>query len=176
MTEDSAASGGIVPICPAASPIAPPTKSNFPARGTRRTYERSFHTLALAPERTGIGIRRYFTTEGVHPYDQISWERRDSLISNWKTGEVAFEQRNVEVPASWSVNATNILAQKYFRGTVGTPEREWTLRQVADRVVDTVTNWGVAGGYFVDQAEADAFNAELKHLVINQKAAFNSPV
>jgi ribonucleoside-diphosphate reductase alpha chain len=132
--------------------------------------------MALAPERTGIGIRRYFTTEGVHPYDQIAWERRDSSIANWKTGEIAFEQRNVEVPASWSVNATNILAQKYFRGTMGTPEREWSLRQVADRVVDTVTNWGVAGGYFVDQAEADAFNAELKHLVVNQKAAFNSPV
>jgi ribonucleoside-diphosphate reductase alpha chain len=132
--------------------------------------------MALAPERTGIGIRRYFTTEGVHPYDQIAWERRDSSIANWKTGEIAFEQRNVEVPASWSLNATNILAQKYFRGTMGTPEREWSLRQVADRVVDTVTNWGVAGGYFVDQAEADAFNAELKHLVVNQKAAFNSPV
>jgi ribonucleoside-diphosphate reductase alpha chain len=132
--------------------------------------------MALAPERTGIGIRRYFTTEGVHPYDQIAWERRDSSIANWKTGEIAFEQRNVEVPASWSVNATNILAQKYFRGPMGSPEREWSLRQVADRVVDTVTNWGVAGGYFVDQAEADAFNAELKHLIVNQKAAFNSPV
>ena len=132
--------------------------------------------MALAPERTGIGLRRTFTTEGVHPYDQVAWERRDSVISNWKTGDVSFEQRGVEVPASWSVNATNILAQKYFRGAMGTPEREWSLRQVADRVVDTITNWGVQGGYFVDQNEAEIFSAELKHLIINQKAAFNSPV
>ena len=132
--------------------------------------------MAIAPERSGIGIRRYFTTEGVHPYDQVTWDRRDSRIANWKTGEVAFEQIGVEVPAAWSLNATNILAQKYFRGTPATPEREWSLRQVADRVVDSITAWGVKGGYFVDQTEADAFNAELKYLIITQRAAFNSPV
>jgi ribonucleoside-diphosphate reductase alpha chain len=132
--------------------------------------------MALAPERTGIGLRRTFTTEGVHPYDQVTWERRDSRISNWKTGEVAFEQLGVEVPATWSLNATNILAQKYFRGTLGTPEREWSLRQVADRVVDTVTAWGRQGGYFVDDAEAQIFSDELKYLIVTQRAAFNSPV
>ena len=132
--------------------------------------------MAIAPERTGIGIRRHFTISGVHPYDEVAWERRDARISNWKTGEVAFEQVGVEVPAPWSINATNILAQKYFRGTLGTTEREWSLRQVADRVVDTITEWGVGGGYFVDEVEAETFNAELKHLIINQKAAFNSPV
>ncbi len=132
--------------------------------------------MAIAPERSGIGIRRYFTTEGVHPYDQVTWDRRDSRIANWKTGEVAFEQIGVEVPASWSLNATNILAQKYFRGTPDTSEREWSLRQVADRVVDSITEWGVKGGYFVDETEADAFNAELKYLIITQRAAFNSPV
>ena len=132
--------------------------------------------MALAPERTGIGITRHFTTPDVHPYDELAWERRDSVIANWKTQEVAFEQLGVEVPASWSLNATNILAQKYFRGTVGTPEREWSLRQVADRVVDTITNWGRKGGYFADDAEAEVFNVELKHLIITQKAAFNSPV
>ena len=132
--------------------------------------------MAIAPERTGIGIRRYFTTEGVHPYDATAWERRDSRIENWRTGEVAFEQLGVEVPASWSVNATNILAQKYFRGTLGTDGREWSLRQVADRVVDTITNWGVTGGYFVDTVEAEVFNHELKYLIINQMGAFNSPV
>jgi ribonucleoside-diphosphate reductase alpha chain len=132
--------------------------------------------MAIAPERTGIGIRRKFTTEGVHPYDEVAWERRDSRIANWKTQEVSFEQLGVEVPADFSVNATNILAQKYFRGTMGTDEREWSLRQVADRVVDTITNWGFNGGYFVDKTEAETFNAELKHLIINQKAAFNSPV
>ena len=79
-------------------------------------------------------------------------------------------------PVDWSLNATNILAQKYFRGTIGTPEREWSLKQVADRVVDTITTWGTEGGYFADDREAAAFNAELKHLIVTQKAAFNSPV
>ncbi|MBA2282875.1 MAG: vitamin B12-dependent ribonucleotide reductase [Acidimicrobiia bacterium] len=132
--------------------------------------------MALAPEHTGIGIRRHFTTPGVHPYDELEWQRRDARISNYRDGSVAFEQLGVEVPASWSVNATNILAQKYFRGTLGTSERESSLRQVADRVVDTITQWGVEGGYFADASEAEAFNAELKHLVVHQKAAFNSPV
>ncbi|HVM53205.1 MAG TPA: vitamin B12-dependent ribonucleotide reductase [Acidimicrobiales bacterium] len=132
--------------------------------------------MAMAPERTGIGIRRFFTTEGVHPYDEVTWERRDARITNYRDGTVAFEQLGVEVPASWSLNATNILAQKYFRGTLGTPERESSLRQVADRVVDTITAWGVKDGYFADEAEAAAFADELKHLIITQKAAFNSPV
>lgn len=132
--------------------------------------------MALAPEHTGIGIRRHFTTAGVHPYDTVTWEKRDARIANWKTGEVAFEQLDVEVPSTWSVNATNILAQKYFRGTQGLPERETSLKQVADRVVDTVTTWGREGGYFVDEEEAQAFSDELKFLVINQRGAFNSPV
>jgi ribonucleoside-diphosphate reductase alpha chain len=132
--------------------------------------------MALAPEQAGIGIRRHFTTPGVDPYDELEWERRDARITNWKDGSVAFEQLGVEFPAGWSLNATNIVAQKYFRGTLGTPERESSLRQVADRVVDTITRWGVEGGYFLDEAEATTFNAELKHLVVTQKAAFNSPV
>ncbi len=132
--------------------------------------------MAIAPERSGIGIRRHFTTPGVHPYETVVWERRDARISNWKTGEVAFEQLGVEVPSTWSVNATNILAQKYFRGTLGTSEREWTLKQVADRVADTITQWGRDGGYFTDEVEAEAFNHELKYLIVHQKGAFNSPV
>src|SRR5687768_17020313 len=132
--------------------------------------------MALAPEQAGIGIRRHFTTAGVHPYDEVVWDRRDARITNWRDGAVAFEQLGVEVPADWSVNATNILAQKYFRGTLGTLERESSLKHVADRVVDTITRWGVEGGYFTDAAEAETFNAELKHLVVTQKAAFNSPV
>ena len=132
--------------------------------------------MAIAPQRTGIGIRRHFTTEGVHPYDEVVWERRDSRITNYKDGSVAFEQLDVEVPSTWSVNATNILAQKYFRGTLGTPERETSLKQVADRVVDTITAWGIKDGYFVDEVEAEIFRDELKHLIIHQKAAFNSPV
>jgi ribonucleoside-diphosphate reductase alpha chain len=132
--------------------------------------------MAMAPEQAGIGIRRHFTTDGVHPYDEIEWERRDARITNYRDGQVAFEQLGVEVPVGWSLNATNILAQKYFRGTDGTPEREWSLKQVADRVVDTITKWGTEGGYFTDDREAAAFSAELKHLIVTQKAAFNSPV
>jgi ribonucleoside-diphosphate reductase alpha chain len=132
--------------------------------------------MAMAPERTGIGIHRFFTSEGVHPYDEVTWERRDARITNYRDGSVAFEQLGVEVPSTWSLNATNILAQKYFRGTLGTIERESSLKQVADRVVDTITAWGVKDGYFADEAEASAFADELKHLIVTQKAAFNSPV
>ncbi len=132
--------------------------------------------MAIAPQRSEIGIRRHFTTEGVHPYDEVTWERRDARITNFRDGTVAFEQLGVEVPESWSLNATNILAQKYFRGTLGTPERESSLRQVADRVADTLTAWGIKDGYFVDDEEALVFNHELKYLIIHQKAAFNSPV
>ncbi len=132
--------------------------------------------MAVAGERLGIGIRRHFTEEGKHPYDSVAWERRESRISDYRTGAVAFEQLGVEVPASWSMNATNILAQKYFRGALGTPERETSLRQVVDRVVDTITSWGIKDGYFEDGSEATAFRDELKHLIVEQKAAFNSPV
>jgi ribonucleoside-diphosphate reductase alpha chain len=132
--------------------------------------------MAIAPQRTAIGIRRRFTTEGVHPYDEVVGERRDARITDYRDGSVAFEQVGVEVPATWSLNATNILAQKYFRGTPGTPEREWSLKQVSDRVADTITRWGVNDGYFGDAAEAEAFRDELKHIIVMQKAAFNSPV
>jgi len=132
--------------------------------------------MALAPEQTGIGIRRHFSTEGVDPYDEVTWERRDARITNYRDGSVAFEQRDVEFPVGWSQNATNIVAQKYFRGTLGTPEREWSLKQVINRVVSTVTAWGRRDGYFVDSAEADAFRDELTTLLLHQRAAFNSPV
>ena len=132
--------------------------------------------MAMAPSHTGIGIRRHFTTEGIHPYDEVSWELRDARISNFRDGSVAFEQLDVEFPTTWSLNATNIVAQKYFRGTLGTPERETSLKQVIDRVADTITTWGIEGGYFVDDHEAETYRAELKHLLVNQKAAFNSPV
>ncbi len=132
--------------------------------------------MAIAPQRLGIGLRRFFTTDDRHPYDEVVWDRRDARISNFRDGSVAFEQLNVEVPASWSFNATNILAQKYFRGTLGTPERETSLKQVVDRIVDTIATWGVERDYFVDDEETETFRDELKHLLITQKAAFNSPV
>src|SRR4051795_2558331 len=132
--------------------------------------------MALAPQQVGIGIRRHFTEPGVHPYDGLEWERREARIPNWKDGTDAFLQPDVEFPVTWSLNATNIVAQKYFRGTLGTAERETSLRQVIDRVADTITAWGTTGGYFVDAAEAQAFCDELKYVLVTQKAAFNSPV
>ena len=107
--------------------------------------------MAMAPQQLGIGIRRRFTRPGVDPYDTVEWERRDARIPNYKDGGDAFFQPGVEFPTSWSLNATNIVAQKYFRGTLGTPEREWSLRQVIDRVVDTIADWGTKDGYFVDE-------------------------
>ena len=132
--------------------------------------------MSLAPDRLSIGIGRFFTTPGVHPYDEVAWEKRDSRITNWRDGTVAFEQLDVEFPVSWSLNSTNIVAQKYFRGTPGTPEREHSMRQVIDRVADTIHTWGVEGGYFADAEEAEAFRAELKYILVTQRAAFNSPV
>src|SRR5665213_3814345 len=98
--------------------------------------------MAVTGDRIDIGLRRHFTEAGRHPYDVLEWDRRDSRISDYRTGEVAFEQLGVEVPVTWSMNATNILAQKYFRGSLGHPEREVSLRQVIDRVADTITSWG----------------------------------
>ncbi len=132
--------------------------------------------MSLAPERFAIGLRRLFTSPGVDPYDEVVWERRDARISNWKDGTVAFEQRDVEFPVSWSMNATNIVAQKYFRGTLGMPERESSLRQVVDRVAETIATWGQEGGYFIDDEEREAFRDELKYILVTQRAAFNSPV
>jgi ribonucleoside-diphosphate reductase alpha chain len=132
--------------------------------------------MSLAPDRLSIGIGRFFTTPGVHPYDEVAWEVRDSRITNWRDGTVAFEQLGVEFPMEWSLNSTNIVTQKYFRGTPGTPEREHSVRQVIDRVADTISTWGVEGGYFADQEEAEAFRAELKFILVTQRAAFNSPV
>ncbi|MEJ7562927.1 MAG: vitamin B12-dependent ribonucleotide reductase, partial [Ilumatobacteraceae bacterium] len=119
---------------------------------------------------------RLFTSPGVDPYDEVEWDLRDARISNWKDGAVAFEQTGVEFPTTWSANATNIVSQKYFRGTLGMPEREHSLRQVIDRVADTITTWGSEGGYFADDDEAEAFRAELKFILVTQRAAFNSPV
>ncbi len=132
--------------------------------------------MAMAPEQMGIGIRRKFTEPGIHPYDTVDWERRDARIPNHKDGTDAFFQPGVEFPVSWSQNATNIVAQKYFRGTIGTPERESSLKQVVDRIADTITEWGIRDGYFVNDVEADVFRDELKYLLVHQHAAFNSPV
>ncbi|HVM11832.1 MAG TPA: vitamin B12-dependent ribonucleotide reductase, partial [Actinomycetota bacterium] len=124
----------------------------------------------------GLTFKRFFTDEGVHPFDQVEWETRDAIIPNFKEGGNAFEQRDVEFPRSWSQNATNIVAQKYFRGPLGTPQREYSVRQMIGRVVDTITGWGRKDGYFATEHDAEIFAAELTHLLVHQKAAFNSPV
>ncbi len=126
--------------------------------------------------REGLTFSRYFTTDGVHPFDQVEWETRDAVIPNYKEGGNAFEQRDVEFPITWSQNATNIVAQKYFRGTLGTPQRESSVRQLVGRVVDTITGWGTKNRYFATAEDARVFAEELAHLLVNQKAAFNSPV
>ena len=132
--------------------------------------------MSLAPDPLKIGLGRLFTSQGVDPYDEVVWEQREARITNLVDGSVVFAQNAVEFPADWSQNATNIVAQKYFRGILGTPERESSLRQVVDRVVDTITRWGLEGGYFSDDAEASAFSDELKYILVTQRAAFNSPV
>lgn len=123
-----------------------------------------------------LALSRYFTEEGTHPYDTLNWVKRDAQIMNPATGKIVFEQKGVEFPESWSLNAINIVAQKYFWGTPGNDNREKSLRQLVDRVADTITKYGYEQGYFVDEAEADTFNDELKYILATQRAAFNSPV
>jgi ribonucleoside-diphosphate reductase alpha chain len=126
--------------------------------------------------RKGLTMRRIYTREGVHPYDTVTWERRDVVMTNWRDGSVNFEQHGVEFPDSWSVNAANIVTTKYFRGAVGTPQREWSLKQLVDRVVGTYTRAGRENGYFATPADAEIFEHELTHALIHQVFSFNSPV
>jgi ribonucleoside-diphosphate reductase alpha chain len=123
----------------------------------------------------GLEFRRYFTREGISPYDTVEWEYRTAAITS-ESGEVIFEQKNVEVPKSWSMTATNIVASKYFHGKRGTPERESSVRQLVGRVATTITAWGRQGGYFATEQDAAIFHDELAHLLLNQMMAFNSPV
>jgi ribonucleoside-diphosphate reductase alpha chain len=131
--------------------------------------------LTLRKSADGMKVERFFSTPGVDPFDEVEWEVRDALIGNEK-GEVVFEQRGVEVPKFWSQTATNVVASKYFRGTLGTEQREHSVRQLIGRVVRTIGGWGRAQGYFDTEADAQAFEAELKHLLVYQKMSFNSPV
>src|SRR5215472_9007417 len=123
----------------------------------------------------GVVFKRVFTKPGTSPLDEIEWEVRTASIQNEK-GQAIFEQSNVEVPKDWSMTATNIVASKYFHGKSGTPERETSVRQLVGRVADTIAQWGVEGGYLLNEADAEAFRDELTHILIRQKAAFNSPV
>ena len=133
-------------------------------------------TETASKKSSGLKIERIFSTEGVHPYDEITWERRDVVQTNWKTGETVFEQLGVEFPDFWSLNASTIVTTKYFRGAVGTPERETGLRQLIDRVVSRYTEAGAAHGYFATTTDAEVFEHELTWLLVNQYFSFNSPV
>ena len=125
--------------------------------------------------KTGLKVERYFTRAGISPYDEIEWEQRSASISNEK-GNVVFEQSNVEIPKAWSQMATNVVVSKYFRGPLGSPQREHSVRQMIGRVVDTITGWGSKDGYFAAEEDALAFADELTHILVHQKACFNSPV
>jgi ribonucleoside-diphosphate reductase alpha chain len=120
-------------------------------------------------------MQRKYSKPGVHPFEEIEWEKRDAIIQDSK-GKTVFEQRNIEIPAFWSQTATNISASKYFRGKMNTPQREWSAKQMIGRVADTIAAWGRAGNYFIDDEEAETFHHELAYLLINQHGAFNSPV
>jgi ribonucleoside-diphosphate reductase alpha chain len=124
----------------------------------------------------GLTVRRIYTREGVHPYDEVTWERRDVVMTNWRDGSVNFEQRGVEFPDFWSVNAANIVTTKYFRGAVGTAQREWSLKQLVDRVVETYGAAGREHSYFATEQDAEIFEHELKYALIHQIFSFNSPV
>jgi ribonucleoside-diphosphate reductase alpha chain len=130
----------------------------------------------MAQHTAALSVTRYFTEDGADPYDQLDWVKREAKIVNPGTGKTVFEQKQVEFPDTWSLNAINIVAQKYFHGTPGTDKREASLKQLVNRVADTVTKYGYEQGYFLDEAEADVFNAELKYILATQRAAFNSPV
>ncbi|MGE0043068.1 MAG: vitamin B12-dependent ribonucleotide reductase [Vicinamibacterales bacterium] len=123
----------------------------------------------------GLEFPRFFSTAGVDPFDQIEWELRDAVIGNEK-GHVVFEQRQVEVPKAWSQQATNIVVSKYFRGHIGSPDRERSVKQLIGRVVDTITGWARKQKYFASEEALQAFSGDLKHLLVHQMAAFNSPV
>ncbi|MGA9523984.1 MAG: vitamin B12-dependent ribonucleotide reductase [Myxococcaceae bacterium] len=130
---------------------------------------------AKKAKQLGMKVPRYFTTPGVDPADELAWEYRSAGI-NGEDGKAVFEQKNIEVPKTWSMLATNVVASKYFRGTPGTPERETSVRKLVARVVDTITRWGEQGSYFAAAEDRASFHAELTHLLLRQKAAFNSPV
>src|SRR5450432_4118671 len=132
----------------------------------------SLKTQSSAKNKTGISFPKYFTARleaGKTPYDELQWETRNATIGNDK-GSIIFEQRDVEVPADWSQTATNIVASKYFHGKMGSPERERSVAELVHRVVDTIADWGLAGGYFATPDDGENFRNELAHMMLHQKA------
>ena len=127
--------------------------------------------VALPFSGDGLSMSRVYTTEGVHPYDEVDWERRDVTMTNWRDGSINFEQRGVEFPTFWSVNSANIVTTKYFRGAVGSPQREWSLRQLIDRVVSTYRAAGERHGYFRSAGDAEIFEHELTYMLCTRSLA-----
>jgi ribonucleoside-diphosphate reductase alpha chain len=146
------------------------TRSNDAAARQKPKSDRAVHPA------NGLKVERVYTTPGVHPYDEVTWERRDVVMTNWRDGSINFEQRGVEFPDFWSVNAANIVTTKYFRGAVGTDAREWSLRQLIDRVVTAYRAAGEQYGYFGSPADAEVFEHELTWMLLHQVFSFNSPV
>ena len=145
------------------------------ATGTSQATNFGAPQEASEKVKTGLKIPRYFSRAGVSPYNEIEWELRNASITN-ENGKVVFEQTNVEIPKTWSLMATQVVVSKYFRGPLGTPQREQSVRQMIGRVVDTITGWGRKDGYFAAPEDAEAFSDELTHILLHQKACFNSPV
>jgi ribonucleoside-diphosphate reductase alpha chain len=147
------------------------------AKGQNGRKATGYRQLEAGEKRTwrGLTIERRFTRPGVDPYDTVEWDHREATITN-EHGKVVFEQKDLEFPKSWSALATNVVASKYFRGTLGTPERERSVRQMLDRVANTITDWGIKDAYFATDDDADAFRNELKDILLKQRASFNSPV
>ena len=149
-----------------------PTKSGE-SKAKRGHGEKKFREFK--PSGKGLTFQRYFTRDEVHPFDEVEWESRTASIGS-ETGAVVFEQKDVEVPTNWSQMATNVVVSKYFRGKLGTEGRETSVKQLISRVANTITDWGIKDGYFLDEESAEIFRAELTYLILHQKMAFNSPV
>ncbi len=140
--------------------------------GSRSSSASTFEEKAA---RRGCGLERFFTTAGVDPFSEVEWDLRSAVISG-EDGRIVFEQKDVEVPRAWSQTATNVVVSKYFRGQIGTPKRETSVRQLISRVADTISGWGEKQAYFANAEARETFHAELTHLLLTQKASFNSPV
>src|SRR5579884_4133895 len=143
------------------------------AEATKKITSSTIASTASKPA-SALRFERIFSKAGVSPYDEVQWERRTASITD-ASGKSIFEQKDVEVPIDWSMTATNIVASKYLHGQLGTPERETGVRQLISRVAETIRDWGLAGGYFSTPEDAAVFHDELAHLLVTQKAAFNSP-
>ena len=155
----------------------PPRPTATRQRARERDEEASRATGSSSRARSGPGrahVERRFTRPGVHPYDTVEWESREATITN-EHGETVFEQKDLEFPKAWSQLATQVVASKYFRGHLGTPERERSAKQMIDRVADTIADWGIKDAYFATDEDAEAFRNELKDILLKQRAASTAP-